>query len=144
MADRTLIQLWAQTTGDGAAQIDIPEDALIVGVDWDMAASDLDSVADSALAQLSFLSTNQFSVNDARGVISSISIRANNTEGTATNPIVSSVQKFVNMENPGLSVAGGERLHLHLSLSTGVAVSVRCVVHLSVRGTAVRRSRRRR
>ncbi len=144
MADRMLIQLFANASGDSAGSFDIPEDSTLVGVDWDLTAADLDSATDLAEAQLSFLATSQFNVNDARGMISSVGLKANATEGTATDPAVTTAQKYVDMSNPGLSVAGGERVHLHLNLSTGVSARCRVILHLSVRGTAVRRARRRR
>lgn len=144
MADRMLVQLFANASGDAAGAFDVPQDSDIVGVDWDLIASDMDTVADQAQCQLSFLATSQFSTNDARGMISNISARANATEGTGTDPAIVSANKFVDMSNPGLSVSGGERVYLHVSLSAGVAVSVRVIIHLSVRGSAVRRSRRRR
>lgn len=144
MADRMLVQLFGNASGDAAGAFDVPEDANIVGVDWDMSGSNLDTVGDAASAQLSFLATSQFSVNDARGMISTISMTANATEGTGTDPAVTTIQKYIDMSDPGLSVSGGERVYLHISLSSGVAAGVRCVIHLSVRGSAVRRSRRRR
>lgn len=143
MAERMLIQLFGTTSGDAAGAFDVPEDGAIVGVDWDVRGYDLDTSGDTLDAQLSFLATSQFSVNDARGIISSVGISANNSEGTATNPIPVTAQKYVNMDDPPLMVAGGERIYLHLNLSTGVTASVRCIVHLSAR-TATRRARRRR
>ena len=117
---------------------------MIVGVDWSIKAQDLDTVGDEMSAQLSFLTTSQHTTNDARGVISNIGMYANNTEGTPTNPIIASQQKYINMGDDGIDVSGGERLYIHTIFSSGVAGEVHCVVHFSFKRAPARRARRRR
>ena len=140
----TLLQMYAavSATADGVASIDIPEDGEIVGIDWDLVARSGWNTDEAMEVQLSFLATAQFTTNDARGAISSISIGIG---ALATNGVPGGLHasKYVGMPE-GLDVAGGERLHLH-SLETGsVNAEVRCLIHLKTRRPTARRTRRRR
>jgi len=126
-------------TQDAVATIDIPEDGVITGVDWDLRA-DLDADSESISVELSFIATNQFTTNDVRGRISSASAQISLTTSGVANTFV---QKFVGpME---INVSGGERVHLHIDSTSGVASNVRCNLHLDVsRRARNRRSARRR
>lgn len=142
----TLIQVHvlATASGDNVASVDIPEDGFIVGIDWDMhSTGDATGYADSdhIAAQLSFIATNQFLTNDARGVISNCSIAT----GTLTTSGIGSPfqSKMVAFPEP-LDVAGGERVHLHIQEGGVATATVNVMIHLKVRGASPRRSRRRR
>ncbi len=138
-----LITMYAlmAATANAVAQVDIPEDGAIVGVDWTMAMSSGLLDADSMAAQLSFISTAQFATNDARGAISHIAIGV----GTLTTSGVAGVtaNKFVSFIEP-LTVASGERLYLHSKESGTAQVDCWAIIHLKTRIGTVRRSQRRR
>jgi len=123
---------------DGVAQIDIPQDGFILGLDWDVMAF-LNAATEFFKAELSFIATNQLQTNDVRGRISSISTSMHLlTSGANTN----SIQKYVDIKE--LNVAGGERLFLHFDGSASTGGDVRCNVHFEMRGGSTRRSARRR
>lgn len=129
--------LYAGGTQDAAAQVDIPQDGQITGIDWDL-ESDMDADSEFSRAELSFIATNQLSQSDVRGRISSIAARMSlTTSGIA----LVSAQKFVGPLD--LPVAGGERIYIHLHSSTGVIGTVRCNVHLNTSTGVPRRSARR-
>ncbi len=136
-----VIGLYGATTGgieDALAQIDIPQDGVITGVDWDMHA-DLDADSEAIQIELSFIATNLLDKNDVRGRISSISAEISIT--TSGAPVVG-IAKFVGPMD--LAVSGGERLYLHSVSAAGVIGTVRCNIHLDVSGRGIaRRSARR-
>lgn len=141
-----IIQMYANVTAtaDAVASIDIPEDGQITGVDWDIhstGASGSFVDDDSMEVQLSFLATNQFATNDARGTVSTISMGMG-TLTTSGNVGGMHGQKHVAFD-PGIEVSGGERLHLHSKEGGTADCQVRCMIHLLVR-TTKRRARRRR
>jgi len=136
-----VIGLFAAGTGgteNATAQIDIPQDGFILGIDWDMYAI-FDANNESIAVELSFIATNQLLTNDVRGRISSIS---------AFNQLLTSgihaltVQKYVDIKE--LTVSGGERLYLHLVSVAGVISTTRCNIHFEMTGGSTRRSARRR
>ena len=59
----------------GVASIDIPEDGEILSVMGHVSGLGMDALGDQAIAELSFLSTHQIEVNDARGSILDIMVR---------------------------------------------------------------------
>ncbi len=125
-------------TQDGIAQIDIPQDGFILGLDWDGFIF-LNADNEFFRAELSFIATNQLGTNDVSGRISSISTSMHLlTSGANTN----SVQKYVDIKE--LTVSGGERLFMHFEATAGVISEVRCNVHFEMRGGSTRRSARRR
>ena len=135
-----IIGMFAQVTGgtqDARAQIDIPQDGVILGIDWD--ASWYFDAEEKAEIELSFIATNQLDTNDVRGRLSSIS--AHNAEVTAVghNPIC--CQKWLG--GIELVVAGGERVYLHSVATAGVNGEVRCNLYVDL-GATMRRSARRR
>jgi len=136
-----VIGLFAAGTGgtqDAIAQIDVPQDGFILGLDWDMYAI-FDANNESLAVELSFIATNQLLTNDVRGRISSVSAFDQLlTSGTT----VITVQKYVDLKE--ITVAGGERLYLHLLAVAGVISTVRCNLHFEMSGGSTRRSARRR
>lgn len=125
-------------TEDALANIDIPQNGFIIGIDWDMNLN-LDADNENGAAELSFIATNQLSQNDVRGRISSVSARIAVLD--ATGPQAISVQKFVGPFD--ISVSGGERIYLHANGTSGVTGEVRCNLIVDL-GTQIRRSARRR
>ena len=131
----------ANATTDGVAALDIPEDGLIMGVDWDIWAEAEAATAVLLKAQLSFLATNQFDTNDARGPISNIYMKRVITTSGAS---MASTSKWVSMPTP-LQVAGGERIFVHTDSSAATwTVGFAALVHFQPGKTRVRRSQRRR
>lgn len=124
-------------TQDAGAQIDIPQDGIIRGIDWDMAVA-LDA-AEVCGCEFSFISTNQLAVNDVRGRVSSVTTQAGSASGVGLP--VSFVQKWVGPFE--LMVSGGERMFLHSVATTGVVGTVRLNLHFDGGATVTRRSARR-
>jgi len=125
-------------TENALAMIDIPQDGFIIGLDWDM-RGDLDVDGEFMESELSFIATNQLGTNDVRGRISSISSMV--TVLTAVGGHVGQIQKW--LSGFDISVAGGERLFLHVITSAGVAGVVRCNIYLDQPGSTRRSARRR-
>ena len=122
---------------DAIAQIDIPVDGFLVGIDWD-ARIDLDADGETFEAELSFIATNQTTQNDIRGRISSISaMMFLLTSGSN----MSSIQKWLG--NLEIAVSAGERLYLHAVSTAGVSGRIHCNLHLDL-GQSTRRAARRR
>ncbi len=136
-----VIGLYGVSTGaveNGIAQIDIPQDGFILGLEWDGHAL-LNATDEFFAAELSFIATNQLTTKDVRGRISSISSQIHLlTSGIGTN----SLQKYVDLKE--LAVAGGERLFMHFSSTAGVVATMRCNIHFEMTGGSTRRSARRR
>ena len=137
----TILGLYAAVTGgtqNALASIDIPEDGMLTGIDWD-AGVNVDADNEIFAGELSFIATQQLDQNDVRGRISSISLHVGiGAAGVA----VGGLQKFVGpME---INVAGGERLYLHSNSTAGVIADLRVAIHLDSRRRSVRRSARRR
>lgn len=130
----------ANATSNAVAAIDIPQDGDIVGFDGVLEAP---SMADDTRIRcsLSFLSTNQFDSNDARGTIAewrSMVAVVTSGGGNVTS------QKWINLQPDGISVSGGERLYVHTDSSAANATPrFNIVIYLRVKSTT-RRSRRRR
>lgn len=137
---QTIIHMRGDGTGgtqDAVANIDVPDDGTIEGVEWAGAAS-LDANGEEFAAELSFIATNQFGTNDSRGQISTI--RAGIGILTSGGG-VTQLSRFTPMN---LDVAGGERLYLHLTASAGVASSIEINLHFRPSRGLPRRSQRRR
>jgi len=135
-----IIGMFAQVTGgtqDARAQIDIPQDGVILGIDWD--ASWFFDAEEKAECELSFIATNQLDTNDIRGRLTSISAHSAVITAVGTAPI--SVQKWLG--GIEIVVAGGERLYLHSVATAGVNGEIRCNLYVDL-GATMRRSARRR
>ena len=136
-----VIGMYALTQGgtqNALAQIDIPQDGFILGLDWDVNAQ-FDASDETLAAELSFIATNQLMTNDVRGRISSVSV-FNEFVTSGQNTV--SVQKYVDVKE--IIVSGGERLYLHAVVTAGVAGTIRCNLHFEMTGGSTRRSARRR
>lgn len=125
-------------TEDAIAQIDIPQDGFMLGIDWDAYAL-LNAVNETFNAELSFIATNLLGTNDVRGRISSISA---GTHVLTSGIGIITIQKYVDVKE--ITVSGGERLYIHLLATGGVISEVRCNLHFEMSGGPTRRSARRR
>lgn len=136
----TLIHMRGDGTGgaeNAAANIDIPEDGMITGVEWS-AAPALNADGEEFAAELSFIATGQFSTNDSRGQISVVRARLGLLTSGAS---ATGLDRFTPMD---LAVSGGERIYLHLTATAGVVSSVELIIHFEPGSTRTRRSARRR
>lgn len=135
-----LIGMYATGTGgsqDAVAQVDIPINGRILGLDWDCNA-DIDLDGETFYAELSFSATNQTVGHDVRSRISTVS--AQGTVLTAVGVNTVSIQKYVNLFD--LAVSGGERLFIHIVAGAGVLSFVRIGVIFEM-GVGSSRTRRR-
>ncbi len=135
-----IIGMWAASTGgtqDAVAQIDVPQDGVLRGIDWDIRAA-LDA-AENYDAEFSFIATNQLAANDVRGRISSIGVTA--AIVTAVGAVVVSLQKWIGGFE--LMLSGGERLYLHVQATAGVMATARLNLHFDGGAAVTRRSARR-
>ena len=136
-----IIGMYGAVTGgsqDAIAQIDVPQDGVLRGIDWDLSLN-LDADNETADVELSFIATNQLLANDVRGRISSVGL--NCVVLTAVGVNTTTVQKWIGSIE--LMLSGGERLYLHSVTSAGVAGSLRCNIHFDGGATVTRRSARR-
>lgn len=118
------------------AQVDIPQDGTIVGVQWSV-HFDLDADAEIGQVFLSFAATAAIA-NDSRSVISTVVTRA------SVLTAVGAVPNYVNFHVPmELDVSGGERIFLHEISTAGVTGSAACLVHFASGGRSARSPRRR-
>lgn len=141
MAEQFTIQMQATitTAADDIANIDVPQDALLMGVDW-LVVSTGSTTAERAVFQMSFISTIQ-TANDVRGVISNIGWEAGTlvTSGVTGG---SSPNKWVSFGD-GLILQAGERVYMH-QFGSNAPLEVFAVLHLASRVAPRRRSTRRR
>jgi len=136
-----IIGMYGAITGgvqDALAAIDIPQDGVLIGIDWDLAAN-FDADSEDVAAELSFIATNQLQTNDVRGRISSISAEAVVLTAVGINSV--SIQKWLGSFD--LPLSGGERLYVHLVSDSGVTGNVRCNLFYDQSGTMRRSARRR-
>ena len=141
MAILTPITMWSDTIAAATANIDIPENGLIKAVNWSIDLGGMDALGDKYLAHLSFASTTQAGVNDARAPISFFSAAQNFL--TSGGGIVS--DKFISFGQDGINVSAGERLYLHAVGSTGVtAVNQEITIYFSFARQISRVAARRR
>ena len=136
-----VIGMYGAITGDtqnAIAAIDIPQDGVIIGLDWDFSVN-FDADSEVEAAELSFIATNQLTTNDVRGRISSVSAAAAVLTAVGINS--QNIQKWLGGFD--LPVSGGERLYLHASGSSGVTGLVRMNIFFDQSGTMRRSARRR-
>lgn len=127
------------TTTSGVATIDVPEDGTIEaihGMVFGAAMADNDNCS----AELSFLSTNQFNLNDARGAIAEVTVKSSSVTTSGQGP--ASAMQYFNF-NPGIPINAGERLHLHTDASSGVTPTGQFTIYMRTSGGG-RRARSRR
>jgi len=136
-----VIGLYGAITGgtqDSLAMFDVPSDGFLIGIDWDFQV-DLDADGETSECELSFIATNQLSTSDVRGRISSV--RAGSTVLTAVGGHTAGAQKW--LSGFDISVAGGERMFVHVVSDAGVVGVVRCNIYLDQPGSTRRSARRR-
>jgi len=135
-----IIGIYGNITGgtqDALAQIDVPQDGVIRGFDWDVHGN-MDADGEFLDVELSFIATNQLSTNDIRGRMSSVSAQvAMTTSGVF--PVW--MQKWIGPIE--LMVSGGERLYMHVVSTAGVTGMARLNLHFDGGATVTRRSARR-
>lgn len=137
---QTIIQMYGAGSGgteSAVANIDIPEDGTIEGIDW-AAHAVLNADAEFFIGELSFIATHQTVTNDARGVLSTVRSQMGFITSGMGN---TSINKYVFMD---VEVAGGERLYLHISAAAGVVSALAALIHFAGRRPVRRRSARRR
>lgn len=128
----------AGATTEDVVSIDIAEDSEIVGIHCRIHAT-LMGTDDTCEAELSFLSSAQFTTNDARGLIGAITVQTSNSTAEFGN---AQETEFIGLPD-GIPVSAGERIHMHLrSIGTGVPIG-RFTLYMKQRA-ASRRARRRR
>jgi len=136
----TILQMFGGGTGgtqDAVANIDIPEDGNLVGVQWSI-DMDFDAESESLRAELSFIATGQLTTNDARGVISAVRGQLSFTTSGAMLAAINQAHAL-----PNLQVSGGERLFINLVSASGVTSNINCLIYHETRRQVTRRSRRR-
>lgn len=134
-----IIQVVGAGTGgtqDGVSSIFVPQDGELEGIQWSLNAI-LNADSEFCVAELSFVSTNQQTVNDARGPISTI--RSQVSAITAAGTVLSEINLYVPM---GLAVQGGERIFLHIIATAGVVSTVVAQLHYRTGGAGRRALRR--
>jgi len=136
-----IIGMFAGVTGgteNAIAQIDIPQDGILRGIDWDGYAL-FDADNETMDIELSFIATTQIISNDIRGRISGISAGVAVLTSVGINSVT--LQKWIG--GIELILSGGERLYLHSLATAGVTGNVRCNLHFDGGATVTRRSARR-
>lgn len=119
MAILTPVTMWSDTIAAGTATIDVPENGQIKAVSWSVTLGGMDALSDSYIAHISFASTTQAGVNDARAIISMFCAAQNFL--TSGGGVMS--DKFVSFGGDGIAVAAGERIYLHSQGSAGVSAA---------------------
>jgi hypothetical protein len=133
--------------------IDVPEDGLIMGVQALMVPNFVPAVGirnnltSHLVAELSFNSTHQININDARGTIAGIGVAIQELYAEATETGGGS-GKFSETSNlwidGGLIVNAGERIHMHGSSSgLNLTADVTFLMYLKTSGGGRRALKRR-
>ncbi len=126
------------TVSNSLATLDIQVDGLIVALLTDINPNGMDALNDEVLMELSFLSSNTFTINDSRGSLIVASLGQNFlTSGGGVGGGNASIGGL------SIPVNAGERIHLHTSSSSGVTAG--CTGYLYVNdGVDLKPARRRR
>ena len=135
-----IIQMYGAPSSDtdDVSSIDVPEDGEIMGILIDLFSPAMAS-ADGMQAEVSFLSSSQFTTNDARGIISRCSL-ATNTASTSGQAGAHNSTHMMFMK--GISVNAGERIHLHFETDAAVLCKIHALLVFKFKG-GVRAPRRR-
>jgi len=139
MADVVQKMYGAFTGGalDDVATVDVQENGFIEGVLMVIGATGADALNDEATIEISFGSTNTFTVNDVRVSICMLTTRnvfLTSGGGNGTTAIYVPVNLRVN---------AGERIHMHLNSDSGMAGEATAYLYLIARGGGRRSPRRR-
>lgn len=124
---------------DSVVTVDIQDNGFIEGVLMDLTGTGMDALDDIAAAEISFGSSNAFTQNDARASIAMLRLTQNflTSGGGASG-------KSVFLAFPkGIPVGAGERVHMHMSASTGVTALLNAYLYCTVnsRRRTARRNR---
>lgn len=133
----TIYKLYNEFTSsaDSGALLDIQFDGVITAIDWNVRA-DLDADTEAYNVELSFLSTNTFTVNDSRGSISMVGAQASGTPGFIDHVVAKGLSGLA------IPVTAGERVHLHGTLAGTASVRAHCYLHVEDRADPRLRRRR--
>jgi len=141
MAEVTVIRVFAAgTSADSAASVDIPEDGDIVSIHGLCTASGITVETEQATIELSFLSTNQITTNDARGSLMVLGLEA--AADTAVGFAIPAISEVINTPD-GIPVNAGERLHMHIRVSGSATLEGWFDIYFRTK-SITRRTRRRR
>ena len=143
MSIDTVIQLSTEgqaSSANSIQAIDIPEDGSIEAVVGHVRDATI-LAGEMIVAELSFLSTRQTTVNDARGVILSLSLAAGALQ---TNGLANGHSNIgIAFPNGGITVQAGERIHMHAEITGTLSANIIFILYLSTIGGG-RRTRKRR
>ena len=147
MADTTILTMagagTTNTASNAVAAMDIPADGFLLGAQLTIYnAADftpVSAVHERIGAELSFISTNQFGVNDRRGALAEI--RA--AMILLTNGAAKMSENLMAIFGDGIKVAGGERLYVHTTASDGPVPSFTIMIMFKPGRSIGRRSARR-
>lgn len=121
--ETTLIQMFTTLQGDASAAIDIPDNGVMLGCILGIEGL-LNADAESAIMSIEFGAANTQAVNDTRGMIACLAVRAGLlTSGGLT---ASASQEFRFGE--GITLFGGERIYLHTSATGGTVSRARALL----------------
>lgn len=126
------------STQDSQATIDIPENAEIIAISGALRSIDA-ILGELVQVEVSFLSSNQLNVNDARGSIFVMNAMA--TGGTGS--IGYAVNHSVSFANAPIDLNAGERLHLHIQGTAVHTAFIDVILFLNLLGGGRRTVRRR-
>ncbi len=121
----SIYKLYGAGTGgteNSIANLDVQFDGTIVAFHV-TAMGDLDADAENFNIEVSFLSTNTISSNDARGSIVVLNAQTSNT--------VNTVSQQSSVSGVSIPVIAGERIHLHISATAGVTTAVHCYLYVT-------------
>lgn len=124
---------------NSAAAIDIPQDGTIESILMWASPTSMDALNDVFRTELSFGGTNSFDLNDARISICELNLNQN---FLTTGGGVGIGSLFLGALD--IPVAGGERIHLHTSMSAGPLGSAGAYLYFDARGVGARRRTQRR
>ena len=126
-------------TTDSIASLDIQEDGFITAVAMYIDPSTLDAVDDEVRCEVSFMSSNTFTVNDTRGSIFQHGVSQQFlTSGGGMGSLNASISGLL------VPVEGGERVHLHsLSVLGGSGSSVTVYLYVEDSQDTKQRPKRR-
>lgn len=115
----TILMVSSAAAADDVAQIDVPDDGIIVGCWCQITGMTMDAEADHVGMMVSFGSTSVFDTNDARTVIGMAHVGGSGA-GVLTN--VPSVQSVMVPYPDGMEVFAGERIHMHTQKNGGADI----------------------
>lgn len=134
----TVYKLYAGAVGDSAASLDIQLDGEIEAIMMGVEASGVQAADEGVAAEVSFMSTSSFTVNDTRGSLMMLQYRVGLlTSGMAP---AGSHMAVGNLEIP---VGQGERIHLHVT-DFGTVTARRAWAYIYVRDRGIARTPTRR